>query len=1299
MPLPNQYTTNNTPYFKSSPHLRNSSTTPKTENDSNKSNTDTNDDDNDDDLAEITDLYNDMDDDSYDDSYDDDDDDDDTNNKSNYITDSDYLLKQNQISKTQISNDKLNYSNILKNHLVVSQHSYSQSNQSIISSVSSLKGLNDVSFSNSTLLQDENKLNKDDNNDLDDDNDDESLEDPTEIPYVKSTVNESALLIPRLTKESNSTQNRTDSKNNITTKTIYKSLKDFKIGKELGEGSYSTVMLATDLKTNKNYAVKILDKKHIIREKKVKYVNIEKNALNRLGKRLGIIRLYYTFQDQTNLYFVIDYAPNGELLALIKKNGSMNEDSVKYYSCQIIDAIQYMHDNGIIHRDLKPENILLDEQMRVQITDFGTAKILDCNDNGIYPSDSRANSFVGTAEYVSPELLNDKYCGKPADIWAFGCILYQMIAGKPPFKATNEYLTFQKICKLQYAFTAGFPIIIRDLVKKILTLSPRDRLNLKSIKAHFFYNDINWNDLNSIWNKQPPELSAYKITAKSMMPVPELSNPSLMNLNSSANNSNYNLNTLKTNRLGLPIQTTRSVSASQITHNSNNNSNTINNLPSSNVNSNTNSINGLNHPNTEYGLPYTHSNLLNSRTNSSPVLLMDSNGNNNLSAAAAIATNKNLVKNPPPAYPPSPSRATSNKKVNPDLSSFGISSPDSNGNNQKSSSADSSSPTTTTTTTTTVTTTTNAAGKTRVVSTSSKGPQSPAQPRKVSSTSTASSARNKSASNAAAVALASNSKRAAAAAAAADSIANSQQSSLTTPSPSSSTSTTASSSSGSKKIIDYIPGTNIPRPVISTRIPSTRSISAGGNHGSISRTHSNNNSISNSRSKLRGQNTNNVPKMSVLDLNWSTYFKHHDERVLKVGHVNMFKYTAEQLEKKYKGMLAESPLGYKNKEMSLVGSINQYRTGGSSLSNYVANIDENYTDAISFIKHDTTNGENKNDDDNSNNENNTSTDNEDGNQNESNSESSIMGSFGKSKIKNLFHSANKNSSGLNPVGKKRILLVTTFGRSLLFIENHDKNLDKYQLDCEINLNNVHTHFKEVIGDRKSVSLTKSIFVIQSLRLALAFQVDKTDVSAWTQSLATSRLLEQERRARLAIENNYLASNNGSEEATAMKAASLATSPKLDAPETGTIGSIDSGGNNKIVSSQGMFNIASIAGVSGSEKTESGRKLPKRKQPPSSMPTTMRSPNLASSSKNDNHSNSKSEANRIVQEVIANNNPMISAAVNRAVTNTYGGGAGSTSSPSMSSRHDASSSSNHRDSPRLVTSINSRLLARTTRKKK
>ncbi|EDO17957.1 hypothetical protein Kpol_1054p2 [Vanderwaltozyma polyspora DSM 70294] len=308
---------------------------------------------------------------------------------------------------------------------------------------------------------------------------------------------------------------------------ILKGIKDFKFGEVLGDGSYSTVMLATSIETKKKYAVKVLSKEYLIKQKKVKYVNIEKNALQKLNNSRGIVRLFFTFQDEASLYFLLEYAPNGDFLSLIKKFGSMNEDCASYYSAQIIDAIHFVHSRGIIHRDIKPENILLDSEMKVKLTDFGTAKILEPKSSSssskheTYDLLTRSKSFVGTAEYVSPELLNDSYADSRCDIWAFGCIVFQMIAGKPPFKATNEYLTFQKVMKVQYAFTAGFPLVIRDLVKRILIKAPEQRLTISQIKKHHFLSDRNFSD-GSVWNLAAPELQPYRVSAKSMQPVPAL---------------------------------------------------------------------------------------------------------------------------------------------------------------------------------------------------------------------------------------------------------------------------------------------------------------------------------------------------------------------------------------------------------------------------------------------------------------------------------------------------------------------------------------------------------------------------------------------------------------------------------------------------------------------------------------------------------------------------------------------------------------------------------------------------------
>lgn len=325
-----------------------------------------------------------------------------------------------------------------------------------------------------------------------------------------------------------------DANGKLVVRQVKKGVRDFVFGRNLGEGSYSTVVLATDRQTLKEYAVKILDKKHIIKEKKIKYVNIEKDTLNRLIEHPGIVRLYYTFQDSASLYYVLDIASGGELLGVLKKIGSFDEECTRFYGAQILDAIEHMHNRGVIHRDLKPENVLLDDQMHIKITDFGTAKLLpdprkpkgapQIDIAGVGTEDdeesTRARSFVGTAEYVSPELLTEKNACKASDLWAFGCIIYQLLTGRPPFKAANEYLTFQKIVGLDYEFPPGFPPAARDLVERLLVLDPQRRLSIEHIKNHEFFDGIKWG--RDLWRMKAPRLKPY---------VPPTQEPTLIKLN------------------------------------------------------------------------------------------------------------------------------------------------------------------------------------------------------------------------------------------------------------------------------------------------------------------------------------------------------------------------------------------------------------------------------------------------------------------------------------------------------------------------------------------------------------------------------------------------------------------------------------------------------------------------------------------------------------------------------------------------------------------------------------------------
>lgn len=282
------------------------------------------------------------------------------------------------------------------------------------------------------------------------------------------------------------------------------------------------------------FTVKVCDKQHILRERKHEYIKREREVLNMLNNCPGFVNLYCTFQDPQNLYFVMTYAKNGDMLPYIRKVGSFDLDCTRFYAAELVLALEQMHRKGVIHRDLKPENILLDENMHTLIADFGSAKVVAHGEHGLCNADVRTserpaqvasqeddnnmtrrrrNSFVGTAQYVSPEVLNGKHTSRATDLWALGCIIYQMISGLPPFRAGTEYLIFQKVLKVDMTFPDGFDSTANDLVSQLIQLEPSQRLGMQdkgdvydSIRNHPFFEGINWDGLR---DQIPPPIYPY----------------------------------------------------------------------------------------------------------------------------------------------------------------------------------------------------------------------------------------------------------------------------------------------------------------------------------------------------------------------------------------------------------------------------------------------------------------------------------------------------------------------------------------------------------------------------------------------------------------------------------------------------------------------------------------------------------------------------------------------------------------------------------------------------------------------
>ncbi|XP_047244131.1 serine/threonine-protein kinase Sgk1 isoform X2 [Girardinichthys multiradiatus] len=269
---------------------------------------------------------------------------------------------------------------------------------------------------------------------------------------------------------------------------------DFHFLKVIGKGSFGKVLLARHRSDDQFYAVKVLQKKAILKKKEEKHIMSERNVLLKNVKHPFLVGLHYSFQTADKLYFVLDYINGGELFYHLQRERCFLEPRARFYAAEIGSALGYLHSLNIVYRDLKPENILLDSQGHIILTDFGL-----CKEN-IEPNGT-TSTFCGTPEYLAPEVLHKQPYDRTVDWWCLGAVLYEMLYGLPPFYSRNTAEMYDNILNKPLQLKPNISNAARHLLEGLLQKDRTKRLGCTEdfieIKNHIFFSPINWDELNA----------------------------------------------------------------------------------------------------------------------------------------------------------------------------------------------------------------------------------------------------------------------------------------------------------------------------------------------------------------------------------------------------------------------------------------------------------------------------------------------------------------------------------------------------------------------------------------------------------------------------------------------------------------------------------------------------------------------------------------------------------------------------------------------------------------------------------
>lgn len=309
-------------------------------------------------------------------------------------------------------------------------------------------------------------------------------------------------------------------------------LKHFKPIKPLGSGDTGSVHLVELCGTGQYFAMKAMDKGMMLNRNKVHRACAEREILDMLDHPF-LPALYASFQTKTHICLITDYCPGGELFLLLDRQPTkvLKEDAVRFYAAEVVVALEYLHCQGIIYRDLKPENVLLQNNGHVALTDFDLSCLTSCKPQLLIPEVNEkkrhqksqqppifmaepmraSNSFVGTEEYIAPEIITGAGHTSAVDWWALGILLYEMLYGYTPFRGKTRQKTFANILHKDLKFPRSKEVSLqgKQLMYRLLHRDPKNRLGSREganeVKQHPFFRGMNWALVRCM---SPPTLDA-----------------------------------------------------------------------------------------------------------------------------------------------------------------------------------------------------------------------------------------------------------------------------------------------------------------------------------------------------------------------------------------------------------------------------------------------------------------------------------------------------------------------------------------------------------------------------------------------------------------------------------------------------------------------------------------------------------------------------------------------------------------------------------------------------------------------